>query len=543
MARKRSQKREELEKICLNFEGIGGPEYVTIPNFGFVYPLNKFLISGRSFLSSYCSLMKINVAHLFYLLFFSSPLFLQAQSTSQLETVIQGLKQDPGLETATWGFCVKEVQSGKVLATHNLNKSLVTASAMKALTTATALIKLGAEYRYETTLGYRGKINPEGILMGDLIVTGTGDPTLGSDRFDAYPHAEQLIESWGNTLLKKGIKTIQGDLIADASYFSSQSTPGNWSWEDMGNYYGAGAWGINFHENLYYLDFKSGATPGSSTQILRTRPPVADLVFTNEVKAGARGSGDNAYIYGSPYSNQRYVRGSIPPGRSVFTIKGSLQEPPMYLLKALNQYLQKCGISLKGKLSVAYSPIPYSSHQTLHTHRSPTLAEIARETNYESINLYAESLLKSVAAQAGESGSTEAGIEVLESYWKSRGIDTKGMIIRDGSGLSPNNVLTPLQLAEILRLSYLGPNGRAYYQTLPIAGVSGTIKSMLKGTAAQGKIHMKSGYISHVRSYAGFVESRSGKTLVFAMMSNNYTCSAGRMRRLFERLMLAMEGY
>ena len=413
--------------------------------------------------------MKINVALLLFL-YFSSPLFLRAQSTSQLETVIQGLKQDPGLETATWGFCVKEVQSGKVIASYNLNKSLITASAMKAVTTSTALIKMGSDFRYETILGYLGTVNSAGVLTGDLIVKGTGDPSLGSDRFDAHPDAEQLIELWGNTLLKQGIKTIQGDLIADASHFSTQSTPGNWSWEDMGNYYGAGSWGINFHENMYFLDFKSGPNPGNSTQILRTRPPVSDLLFTNEVTSGARGSGDNAYIYGSPYSQHRYVRGSIPPGRNVFTIKGSLQEPPKFLLQTLKQYLLKCGISVNGKLVVTYSPAQGESKRgtitPLHTHRSPTLAEIARETNYESINLYAESLLKSIAVQSGEIGSTEAGIEVLEAYWKSRGIDTKGLIIRDGSGLSPNNVLTPLQLSEILRLTYLGTTGAALF-TVP----------------------------------------------------------------------------
>ncbi|MEM6630079.1 MAG: D-alanyl-D-alanine carboxypeptidase/D-alanyl-D-alanine-endopeptidase [Bacteroidota bacterium] len=486
--------------------------------------------------------MKINVAPFllpFYLLIST---FLSAQSTSQLETVIQGLRQDPGLETAHWGFCVKEVQSGKVLASYNPNQSLVTASAMKAITTSTALLKMGEAYRYETVLGYRGKLNTGGVLEGDLIVKGTGDPTLGSDRFDAFPNSEQLIKTWGDAVLQRGIRIIEGNLIADAAHFSSQSTPGNWSWEDMGNYYGAGSWGINFHENLYYLDFKSGPTPGSATQILRTRPLVSDLSFTNEVKAGPRGSGDNAYIFGAPYSQERYVRGTIPPARNVFTIKGSLPNPPMFLLTEFREYLRKCGITVKGKLSVAFSSTP-GTITTLHTHHSPSLAEIARETNYESINLYAESLLKSIAVQSGEKGTTDAGIDALISYWKSRGLDTKGMLLRDGSGLSPNNAVTPLQLAEILRLSYLGPSGRALYNSLPVAGISGTIKSMLKGTTAQGKIHMKSGYISHVRSYTGFVESRSGKTLVFAMMSNNYTCTSGRMRRLFERLMLAMERY
>ena len=463
-----------------------------------------------------------------------------AQPSSRLQTTIQGINQDPDMASASWGFCVKDVRSGKLLASFQHNKSLVTASVMKAISTASALHILGPDYRYRTELGYEGTLSSKGILEGNILCKGSGDPTLGSDRFDQNLNANALIKKWGDLIQKTGIKVIKGDLIADVSIFGSQLTPDNWSWEDMGNYYGAGSHGINFHENLYFLDFRSDAQPGSPTQVLRTRPPVQGMTFTNEVLAGPRGSGDNAYIYGSPYSFHRYIRGTIPPGREVFTIKGSLPNPGIFLLERLRQYLAGCGIQIHGDLRLEPIPQRYPSFSPLDQHLSPPLREIAKETNFESINLFAETLVKSIAVQEGKKGNTEEGLDIISEFWKDRGIQTKGMILRDGSGLSPNNVLTPLQLTEILRLSYLSPIGKDFYASLPVAGQSGTVKGMLKGSKAQGKIHMKSGYISHVRSYAGFVESRTGRLLVFSMMSNNYTCSSGRMRRLLERLMLAM---
>lgn len=464
----------------------------------------------------------------------------EAQSSTKFSSIIQGINQDPDMQSATWGFCVKEVNSGKLIASFQPNKSLVTASVMKALTTSTAIQMLGSDYQYATDLGYEGSLSSQGVLTGNIICRGSGDPTLGSDRFSSQPSAEALIKQWGDLIRQAGITTIRGDLVADVSVFGSQSSPGNWSWEDMGNYYGAGCSGINFHENLYYLDFRSGSSPGSATQVLRTRPPVEGMTFTNEVIAGPRGSGDNAYIYGAPYSYHRYIRGSIPPAREVFTIKGSIPNPGFFIMEQLKQYLKTCGIEVQGSCRIVSAPQEYTHFVQLDRHFSPPLAEIIRETNFESINLYAEALMKTLAVQNGKEGQTGEGTKALVAYWKNRGVPTKGMILRDGSGLSPNNVATPFQISEILRLSYLSPEGKAFYAALPVAGQSGNIKSMLKGTAAQGKIRMKSGYISHVRGYAGFVESRSGKLLVFSLNANHFTCSPGRMRRLFERLMLAM---
>lgn len=484
--------------------------------------------------------MKAYFPLLVLLMYSWQPTHLLGQSVSKFSTIIQGINQDPDMLSATWGFCVKEVQSGQVIASFQPNKSLVTASVMKAVTTATALPILGSTYRYTTDFGYDGSISSVGVLRGNIICKGSGDPTLGSGRFPNQPTAEALIKKWGDLIRQTGITRIQGDLIADISIFGSQSSPGNWSWEDMGNYYGAGSSGINFNENLYYLDFRSGPTPGSPTQVLRTRPPVEGMTFTNEVLAGPRGSGDNAYIYGAPYSYHRFIRGTIPPGRDVFTIKGSIPNPGFFIMERLMQYLKTCGIEVEGACRVSSEPYSYSHFTPLDRHNSPPLTDIIRETNFESINLYAETLIKTIAAQRGQKGHTKEGIKIVSSYWKNRGVHTKGMILRDGSGLSPNNVVTPLQICEILRLSYLSPEGKALYSSLPVVGQSGNIKSMLRGTPAQGKIRMKSGYISHVRGYAGFVESRSGKVLVFSMNANNFTCSAGRMRRLFERLMLAM---
>ena len=479
-------------------------------------------------------------------LFFSTSHFFFAQSGSMpsLDAAIKSLDADSDMRPANWSICVIDVNSGKMVSGINVHKNVVTASTMKSLTTATALAILGSDFRFKTLLQYDGKIAEGGILMGNVYIKGDGDPALGSTRFGEKYTSEAILAAWTKAIQAAGITAINGKVIGDASVFSSQMTPGEWPWEDMGNYYGAGASGLNFNENMYRLDLEPGKTVGSSTKVIRTDPP-QEINFVNELTTGKVGSGDNAYIYGSPYNSIRHIRGTIPAGKSVFSIKGSIPDPSLYAAQWLTEELNKCGVMVSEKATTVRiekqaGRAVSTSRKTILIHSSPTVADIVYHTNMRSVNLFAEALAYRLSVKAGKDGSAADAVEVMESYWKNQGVNTRGMRIKDGSGLSPNNSLSTYQLASILRKASLASYGDDFVESLPLAGKSGSLKSMLRGTTAEGRLRAKSGFISGVRGYAGIVDTANGKKLAFAMISNHYSCSAGAMRRKFETLMVRL---
>jgi D-alanyl-D-alanine carboxypeptidase/D-alanyl-D-alanine-endopeptidase (penicillin-binding protein 4) len=470
-----------------------------------------------------------------FLLLLSTP-FMAFSQLIRLEQAVEELNKDSGMRSAVWSICVRDAKSGELLLGKDEEKSLVTASTMKAVTSATALAILGPDYRFQTYLEHDGEIKEDGVLEGNLYLRGTGDPTLGSDRFGEEFEVEKVLSEWTKKLQEAGIKRIDGKVMADASYFSSQLTPGNWNWEDMGNYYGAGASGLNVYENFYTLYLKPGARQGAPATVVRTFPRIPGLQFNSELRTGAPGSGDNAWIYGSPYTLQRYLRGTIPLGPPIFKIKGSIPDPGFLLAYELVEALTSCDIFCQGYAAL-HQAGARKGRKRLHTHYSPPLREILTPLNQKSINLYAECLLKAMGKKAGKEGSTAEGVEVLLEHWEAKGIETKGLYVRDGSGLSANNAVSTSFMTEVLAKAFQEPYGEVLKKSFPLAGRSGSLKGMLRGTAAEGRLYAKSGYLSGVRGYAGYVTTADGRELTFAMLANQYACSAGQMRRKFERLM------
>lgn len=465
---------------------------------------------------------------------------LRAQKLPVLQAAVDALDQHPDMRPAQWGIAVRDAKTGTLLLAHHGNRNLATASTMKAVTTSAALEVLGADHHFETHLEFSGELK-EGVLTGDLYIRGSGDPTLGSHRFGEAFTLNKLLEDWMKAVKAKGITRINGRIIGDDRYFSTQLNPGEWPWEDMGNYYGIGASGLSIHENFYRLDFSSGA-PGRAVSIQRTEPLQDDLTFVNEVKAGPAGSGDNAYIFGVPHTAVRYVRGTIPPNRKLFSIKGSMNNPAYTAARLLTEELTNCGITiteppLSGHGATQAGLALSSTGTRIHTHRSPSLRMIVEETNMESINLYAEALAVHVAKALKKPFRAGEAAEAVAGYWRSRGVDVGGMYVRDGSGLSPNNVMSPNQMTAILAAARTGKAYPAFEASLPLAGRSGSLKRMLKGTAAEGRLRAKSGYISGVRAYTGYVRTSDGRELCFAMMANHHAGSSGGMRRHLEGLM------
>ncbi len=397
---------------------------------------------------------------------------------------------DHALDHALISAYAIDCRTGEVVFDLEGDRSLMPASCMKVVTTGAALHLLGPESHFQTDLVIDGDVK-EGVLHGNVIIRGGGDPCLGSDRTQTSLAWEQQVEAWAAAIQESGIKEIRGEIIGDATKWERAQAPASWAWEDLGNYYGAGATALSFHENVSTVTFKPGPQEGAPAILLRVVPAAASFMMQNEVLTGPVGSGDRACIYGSEYSMTHYVRGTIPAGVEEFSIKGAIPDPAKLCSELLTQAMQKKGIKVQGN-AAARGPVK----QVIHTMLSPPLSEIVYWTNQKSINLYAEHLLK----RMGE-GKTAAGTHAVVEFWKKQGVEIEGLNIVDGSGLSRKNFITARQLASMLVKMKASPHFPQFYASLP--------------ERAPG-IRAKSGSMSFTRCMTGYKGD-----VAFAILINN----------------------
>ena len=459
-----------------------------------------------------------------------------------IQTSINSLVKQPAFKHAGISICVLN-ESGDIIAAHNPDLSLIPASALKVLTTASALAILGPDFQFKTEIQHDGYIDKDGVLQGHLYIKGYGDPTLGSDQMPGVSGLEETIENFRLALQRKGIRQVNGYIVGDATHFETAANAPTWPWNDLGNYYASGVFGLNIHENQYYLRFKQVNDIGETPEVVEIEPAIPGMAINNEVKSAGKNTGDHAYIFGAPYNLYRFVRGTIPVGSNLFTIKGSIPDPPLLTAQVFLEKMDEIGIEgVYGATTMQF--IDESTDQnrtTLSVHRSPSLHKIVERANQKSVNLYCEAMLKSIGYKIEEKGTTNAGIKAIQAYWSAKGMDFAGNFIEDGSGLSPRNSVTSYFLASLLlKTKEDATTWKAFEASLPIAGVSGTMKNFLKGTAAQGKIKAKSGSFDRVRAYTGYGETRNGQTLSFAILINNYTGSSGTIRREMGKIMEAI---
>lgn len=476
-------------------------------------------------------------------LFLSQIIFSYSQSISKLNIEIEKLKTDEALKHAVWSICVMPVKKDTILAEYNSNISLVPASTLKIVTTGAALSILGGDFKFETKLQYDGFFDTiTGILKGNLYIVGGGDPTLESEYFKDNKDSLSTTDKWAELLKKKGIKKIEGAIIGDAGIFDDNMIPAQWIWADIGNYFGAGASGLSYHDNKYALYLKSGAV-GSKSLITKTKPEIDGLQMINNVSSG--GNDDNAFIYGAPYSYYREIQGTIPANKNNYEVEGSIPDPALFCAQSLEKSLKKIGIKITKKSTTTRilreaDEYLFSNKYTLYKHYSPTLNEIIYWTNFKSNNLYAEHLLKYIAYKKDGIGRENEGTEIITAFWKNKGVDVNGFFMNDGCGLSRSNVITTKTEAQILRLMAKDKNFKAYYRSFPIAGKIGPLDNFCEGTSAKDNLCAKSGYITRARGYAGYVKNKKGEMLCFSLLANNYECKPPEMKKKLEKLMIAI---
>lgn len=467
-------------------------------------------------------------------------------SKNSLEKAIETFLADTDLKNAAFTFLAVDSKTGNAIAEHNPNMSIVPASTMKLVTTASALEMLGAGYRFKTTLQYTGSIDTAGVLHGDLYIKGGGDPTLGSKYFTSEKDPF-FMNAWVDTLIKSGIKKIEGRVIADASVYGWEMVPSTWAWGDIGNGYGAAPCGISIYDNTCVLKFKTGSKAGDSAVIECIMPYIPDLEFDNEVVT-ANTNDDDSYIFGAPYSYKRYIRGNLPKGQEDYSVKGSIPDPSYLAAFELENALLQAGVELNKSATTLLelkmmNKADTTSRKDLYIHYSPYLSSIVYWTNLVSVNLFAEHLMNQIGYVKYGNGTVGSGTAAVTNFWAAKGIDTKGMYVTDGSGLSRFDAVSAKHLVDILLYMQKSKNASTFEKSLPVAGKSGTLSHLCKGTKAQGNLTAKSGTMQRVKSYAGYVTTKSGKKLAFTMIVNNFNCTTRQMEKKLEKLMVAMADF
>ncbi|HEX8515807.1 MAG TPA: D-alanyl-D-alanine carboxypeptidase/D-alanyl-D-alanine-endopeptidase [Bacteroidia bacterium] len=463
--------------------------------------------------------------------------------TSKLKTEIESLKKDPALKHASWSVCVMNTKKDTAIAEYNSHVSLVPASTLKIVTTGAALAILGSDFVFQTRLEHDGIFDTiTGVLKGNLYIRGGGDPTLESEYFRDKKDSLTTLEKWALILKAKGLKKIEGAVIGDASIFEDNMTPTQWIWADMGNYFGAGASGLSYHDNKYTVFYRSGAA-GTKTTVSKLSPEIEDLLFVNNVTAG--GNDDNAFIYGSQYSLLRTASGTIPANKNNYEVEGSVPDPALLCAQALLKALGNIDIKAAKKATTVRAmkeknDTGSSKRKILHTHYSPTLDKIVYYTNLKSNNLYAEHLLKYISYSKTGFGTGSNGTETVTAFWKNKGIDVSGFFMNDGCGLARANAITTKTQAQILRSMSKEKSFNAFYNSLPVAGRSGSLGGLCEGTFAENNLRAKSGYITRARGYCGYVKNRKGDMLCFSVLANNYECTPTEMKKKLEKILVAI---
>ncbi len=474
--------------------------------------MNRILGAGRT----------IVICLIFSLAFMT----LEAQNSDPIAEITN----DPQSEGAIFGISVLNEQGERLINVNGATR-MIPASTLKLVTTLTSLDILGENYRYTTQVGYTGDIIEGGILDGDLVIKGSGDPSLGSPEFDDVDSFDEVLDKIVNWVSGEGIKCIDGEILLDGTLFDESPVHGSWAWDDLTNYYTAGAWGLNVHENLYHLYFSRGPESDRPTSIDRVDPEVPGLKIENFVTTGARNSGDNAYLFGDPYQFTRWVQGTIPAGNGNFRIKGAIPNPMTFFGFHLSKKLEEEGIVSKG-FAARHEQ---GQINALGHFESPYLFDLADYANAISNNLFCEAFFRTLGAHEFEEGSFDTGSKAIRNHLKTLGLDINGIVIKDGSGLSSRNRVTPNFLSQFVHLYSSKLGLERMKSVLPKAGEEGSVRNLLNRRPSQDFSWLKSGSINSVLAYAGIIQSRSGAHLSVAVMANGHS-SNRKVRAQIEKI-------
>ncbi len=453
-----------------------------------------------------------------------------------LRQFIDSLIDAPEFRSAQWGVLVVDPARGDTLYARNADKLFMPASNMKILTGGTALVQLGGDYRWSTSMLARGGVR-DSVLTGDLIVRGTGDPSVS-----AHMHAGDALaplRAMADSLRAHGITRVRGRLVAAPSPFTDSPLGYGWSWSDLDDAFSAGVDALYFNEGFAQVIVRGGTRAGDPVRA-QTRPALtypALIVTATTVAPVARGAAPadsaaaNAISVGRDSSHAGVlVAGTVAAGDSVVAEITFRRQGEAYLA-ALAEAMASRGIVVENRDGVAAGDATL-----LFTLKSPTLREVLPFFEKPSQNQIGEILFKTLALEKTGVGRADSASLVVARQVQAWGAAPDGFVIRDGSGLSRHDYLSPRTIVTVLGAVTTHPDFRAFYDALPIAGVDGTIRNRMKGTAAQGNLHGKTGTLDKARSLSGYVTTADGRLLIFSALCNNYVVPTRRVDQVSDAI-------
>ncbi len=449
---------------------------------------------------------------------------------SSILLAISILTENQMTDQANISVYIEDATQQTVVEEYRAENVVPPASVMKLLTTAAMLEMYGPSFRFTTALEHTGTIS-DGVLHGDLIIRGEGDPSLGD-----LKKGQQFLYQWIRVLSKAGIKQIDGDIIADMSLFDAEAQNPSWLMEDAGNYYAPGVFAVNYMSNTLNIVLKSGEI-GTVADVIRTEPRLENLRVINHVRCTDI-TYDGAYVYGLPYSYERYISGSVPSRQGQFGVKSDIPNPGLLLAEHLKSRLETSGISVSGKADYAAENAFFGERTLLYQHKSDSLGALIAHTNIYSDNLYAEAMFRYLGLKMGKPGTIHNSCEVLRSFWQRRKIDLSGTIIKDGCGLAPQDAISAKTLVQLLNYMSQSPNYEIWLHSLPICGKTGTVSSLFYGTELEGKVYAKSGTIAGTKNFAGYIFLPDGRKWTFAILVNSANGKARNIQRVIQNYLL-----
>ena len=440
-----------------------------------------------------------------------------------------------------WGVLIVDAKSGQVMFEQNADRYFVPASNMKLLTTALALAALGPDYRFRTTLEAQTGVSPEGKISGPVYFVGRGDPNLSNrkfpfdtkEEFDGPP--EKAVAELADQLVVAGVKEISGDIVGDDSYFPRERYPNGWEIDDMVWEYGAAVSAIIVDDNTVALTLTPGDVSGEAVRA-EISPATTDFAVTNLVTTSASGVKSDLTLKREPGSNTVTVSGTLPAQSKPRKLLLAVQEPALHAAAMLKRLLEERGVKVDGVArtqSTSRDSKAAPERVVLASHNSVPLADAVKLVNKISQNLHTESLLRTSARQIclqtrPETETKDCSALTSEDYaaiaakfYADAGVTAGDVVQTDGSGLSRHDLVTPRAFVALLQYAAKQSWFAAFYESLPVAGLDGTLEDRLKNSSATMRIHAKSGSVEHVRTRSGYAELTNGRRLIFSFMSNN----------------------
>lgn len=451
---------------------------------------------------------------------------------------IEALLARPELRRASVGVEVRRLRDGAVLFAHDPDRYVAPASSLKLVVSAAILDALGPDARIRTSLESSAAVDAQGSLAGDLFLVGRGDPDL--DGRVSGGRATGVFEELADALKAAGVRRVEGRLIGHEGLFQGDRRGVDWGWEDLVWWYGAEVSALSFNDNCADLRVSPGRRVGDPVSVAIS-PATAYFSVTSTATTGPPAPKSDLVLERDLSSNAIRLGGSLGLGSLPEELNVALVDPARYAATVLAEVLASRGILVTGGVATTSDPLP-AGGRVVAFHDSPPLPELLAIMNKPSRNLHAEMLLRLLGATAGGEGSAAAGIEAELQLIDRLGLDRQDFVLHDASGLSRLDLVTAHGLAGLLAAMARHPHARAFRDSLPVAGVDGSLRNRLKGTRAQGRLQAKTGWRRQTSSLAGYATAGGGDELAFAVLLGDHTLDSQEAGTLLDRIALAIVG-